>query len=102
RPILALAKNDAVVGEEVASYGYGYGLDQPLARIAHVSARNVDYQGITYTMLDSPVIRSQSGGPVLNATGEIAMVVIGTNDVAALAMPASQIRKHIGRFISRK
>jgi hypothetical protein len=37
RPALKLAKDNPKIGEDVASYGYGWGLERPMFRTAHVS-----------------------------------------------------------------
>jgi S1-C subfamily serine protease len=38
RPALKLAKDNPAVGDVVASFGFGFGLEKPMLRMAHISA----------------------------------------------------------------
>lgn len=99
RPALRLANTDASIGEEVASYGYGYALDQPFFRVAHISAKNVNIGAqVLYHSIDASFIPGQSGGPVVNDRGEVTMIVQLGSNVAGFGVGAEQIRDRVGRF----
>lgn len=103
RPALTLAEKDASVGEEVASYGYGYALDQPLFRMAHVSAKDVNIgERVQYQAIDASFVPGQSGGPVVNAKGEIVMVVQLGSNVAGFGVGAEKVRDRVGRYFEAK
>ncbi len=101
RPAMKLAKDNPKVGDEVASFGYGYGLAQPLFRITHVSAETyIPYQGIGGPLFftDATFVGGQSGGPVINAAGEVVMIVqMGTNEVG-MGVGAETIRSKVGKY----
>jgi S1-C subfamily serine protease len=101
RPALKLAKDNPVVGQEVASFGYGYGLERPLFRLTHISAETyIPYDGIggPLFMTDATFVGGQSGGAVVNAEGEVVMMVqMGTNSVG-MGVGADTIRSKVGKF----
>lgn len=102
RPALKLSDNDAKVGEAVASYGYGYALDQPLFRVAHVSAHDANIgERVQYQAIDSAFVPGQSGGPVVNGKSEVVMVVQLGSNVAGFGVGAEKIRDRIGRFFEK-
>lgn len=102
RPALRLAKNDPKVGDEVASFGYGYALDQPLFRVAHVSARNANIgERVQYLAVDSSFVPGQSGGPVLNAAGEVVMIVQLGTGVVGFGVGAERIEDRVGRYFQK-
>ena len=70
RPAIAIAKKNPKTGEELASYGYGYALERPMFRTAHVSdeaAQIPDIEGGPFVMIDAAYVGGQSGGPCLGA-----------------------------------
>jgi S1-C subfamily serine protease len=101
RPALKLAKDNPKLGEEVASFGFGYGLEKPMLRMTHISAETyIPYEGIggPLFMTDATFVGGQSGGPVINADGEVVMIVQrGTNSVG-IGVGAEVIRAKMGRF----
>ena len=102
RPALKLASADAKVGEEVASYGYGYALDQPLFRVAHVSAHDVNIgERVQYQAIDASFVPGQSGGPVVNTKGEVVMVVQLGSPIAGFGVGADKIRDRMGRYFEK-
>lgn len=102
RPALRLAKTDPKVGDEVASYGYGYALDQPLFRVAHVSARNANIgERVQYLAIDSTFVSGQSGGPVVNAQGEVVMIVQLGNEFVGFGVGAERVEDRVGRFFQK-
>lgn len=100
RPALALAKNNPKVGDEVASFGYGYALERPLFRVAHVSAEDVAIERGRYLVVDGSFVPGQSGGPVVNPAGEVVMIVQLGNSVIGLGIGADMIQDKMGRFFT--
>lgn len=101
RPALRVAAKDPEVGQEIASLGYGYALEKPLFRVTHVSAiQEIPELRGPYVFTDTTFVPGQSGGPVINASGELAMIVqAGTNSVG-VGKGAEVIRAKLGRFFS--
>lgn len=102
RPALKLAKNDPRIGEEVASFGWGYAMEEPLFRVAHVSAKDVAMERSHYFAIDASFVPGQSGGPVVNPMGEVVMIVQLGNDVIGLGVGAERISDKMGRFFSKQ
>jgi S1-C subfamily serine protease len=104
RPALKLAAENPRVGDSVASLGYGYGLEKPLFRLTHISAETyIPYEGIggPLFMTDSTFVPGQSGGAVVNASGEVVMMVqMGTNSVG-MGVGAETIRDKIGKYFEK-
>jgi serine protease Do len=103
RPALRLAEADPKVGDAVASYGFGFGLEQPLFRQAHVSATNVNISATggsgNFIALDSNFIPGQSGGPTVNLKNEVVLIVqLGSNAGVGLGVGADTIRAKMGRY----
>ena len=102
RPALRLADSDPKVGEEVASYGYGYALDQPMFRVAHVSAQDANIGlPVQYHAIDASFVPGQSGGPVVNEKGQVVMVVQRGSNVVGFGVGAEKIRDRVGRFFEQ-
>jgi S1-C subfamily serine protease len=105
RPALRLAKHDPEVGAQVASYGWGYALNQPLFRATHVSAQDMTVPGFEaarYFAVDTAFVGGQSGGPVVNEAGEVVMIVQLGNDVAGWGVGAELIEEKLGRYFALK
>ena len=104
RPALKLAKDNPIVGQEAASFGYGYGLERPLFRLTHISAETyIPYDGIggPLFMTDATFVGGQSGGPVINELGEVVMMVqLGTNSVG-MGVGAETIRSRVGKYFEK-
>ena len=105
RPALKLAKANPKVGDEVASYGFGFGLEQALFRQAHVSAVDVNINGNggigNYVGLDANFIPGQSGGPVVNPANEVVMLVqLGSSAGVGLGVGVDTIREKVGRYFT--
>ena len=99
------AKNDPIVGEEVASYGWGYDMNQPLFRVAHISAKDVtvpQYENARYFAIDAAFVGGQSGGPVVNALGEVVMMVQLGSGIVGWGIGAETLDDKIGRYFSKK
>jgi S1-C subfamily serine protease len=105
RPALKLAKDDPHTGQEVVSFGYGYGLEQPLLRVAHISHNKVYIPegnlGGPFVFVDSTFVSGMSGGPVINLAGELVMIVqMGTKETG-IGIGAEMIRSKVGRYFSK-
>ena len=103
-PELVLAPNGPERGDEVASMGYGFGLEDPMFRIAHISNVRMDIEGISgpFAMIDAGFVPGQSGGPVVNDKGEVVMIVQRGNDSLGLGIASDVIRDKVGRYFSQK
>lgn len=100
RPALKLADADPRIGSEVASFGFGYALERPLFRVAHVSAADIAIERGRYFAVDATFVPGQSGGPVVNERGEVVMIVqMGTN-VVGLGVGTETIKDKTGRFFT--
>jgi hypothetical protein len=105
RPALPLATNNPKVGETVASFGYGMGLEKPLFRIAHVSAETfIPYEGIGGPLffLDGAYVPGQSGGPTVNLAGEVVMMVQRTTNAVGIGVGAETMRSKMGRYWEKR
>ncbi len=104
RPALKLAADNPKVGDEIASFGYGYGLERPLFRLTHISAETyIPYEGIggPLYLTDATFVGGQSGGPAINTTGEVVMIVqMGTNSVG-MGVGADTIRQKVGKYFEK-
>jgi S1-C subfamily serine protease len=104
RPALALAKDNPDQGDLVASHGYGFGLEKPMFRIAHISNVEMAIESISgpLIMVDGGFVPGQSGGPVVNENGEVVMIVQRGNEMLGLGVGAKVIRDRVGRYFEDK
>lgn len=102
RPAIHLAKANPRVGDEMASYGYGYGLSKPLFRVTHASA--IDTEELpSYIITDNDFIPGQSGGPVVDEDGDLVMIVqAGDGHALGIGIGAETIKKSMGRYFEEK
>jgi S1-C subfamily serine protease len=104
KPALKLATKNPIVGQSVATYGFGYGLEQPLFRTHTVSANDAQIPELSYryVVVDSSFLPGQSGGPIVDANGNVVAIVQRGNDVIGLGLPVEEIRKRIGKYFSQE
>lgn len=107
RPALKLAAANPERGQEVMSAGYGYALERPFFRRAHVQDDQLmipqDGIGGPFISVDSPFIGGQSGGPVVNQAGDVVSIVQrGDSGSTGLGVGAVIIREVMGRFFGGK
>ena len=106
RPSIALAKDDPKIGDEVASYGYGYGLEQPFFKAHHVmgSDIHINEQGIGGPLVgvDTSYDPGMSGGPLVNTSGELVGIVQMGNDSIGFGVGTDTLRDKVGRYFSTK
>lgn len=102
KPALKLAAKNPVIGEEVMSIGFGYALERPFFRQAHIQDDKMALSGIEggpFVSTDSPFVGGQSGGPVVNHSGEVVLIVQrGDGGTTGLGVGAETIRERVGRF----
>jgi S1-C subfamily serine protease len=103
RAALRLAKDNPKQGEEVASFGFGYGFERPMLRITHIADDQtyMPEHGGPFIVTDATFVGGQSGGPVINAAGEVSMMVqLGTNSVG-FGIGAEKMRSKVGRYCEK-
>lgn len=100
KPALHLSKVPLDRGDEVASFGYGYGLEFPMLRVGHVSSTKFEIEGLSgpFVVVDAPFVPGQSGGPVVNDKGEVVSIVQRTGEGFGIGVGADVIREKVGRY----
>jgi S1-C subfamily serine protease len=104
RPAAVVAKADPKQGDEIASFGYGAGLEKPMFRTAHIANPSISIPGIEgnpYVMTDAAYVGGQSGGPCVNAAGEVVSIVQRTNGAFGVGVGAERIRGKVGRYLGK-
>jgi S1-C subfamily serine protease len=105
RPALVIAKDNPKRGQEVMSFGYGYGLERPMLRVTHIAddATYIPEGGIGGPLLvtDAAFVSGQSGGPVVNEAGEVVMMVQRGSGTVGMGVGAETIRSKAGRYLEK-
>lgn len=104
RPAIPIAKENPHIGQDVASWGYGYALERPMFRTAHVSddeAALPELEGGPFVMIDAAFVPGQSGGPVVNEAGEVVSIVQQASDRVGIGVGAQTLRSKIGRYLPK-
>jgi S1-C subfamily serine protease len=104
RPAVVLAVKNPLLGEEVASFGYGGGLEKPMFRLAHVSHPSIDLpelEGGPFVMIDAGYVGGMSGGPCVNTLGEVVSIVQRASDKVGLGVGVETIRSKVARFLEK-
>jgi S1-C subfamily serine protease len=104
---LKLAAKDPEIRQDVMSVGFGYGLERPFFKTAHVSdtAVMIPQSGIggPFIGVDAAYTGGQSGGPVLDVNGDIVSIVQRSDGgTLGIGVGADIIRERMGRFFSKK
>jgi len=105
RPAVALAAKNPAQGDEVASLGFGYALEKPMLRIAHISNPAIslpEMEGNPYVMIDAGYVPGQSGGPNVNASGEVVSIVQAASGLVGIGQGTEAIRDRIHRYLPKK
>ncbi len=103
QPALRLATKNPVTGQEVATYGFGYGLEDPLFRTHHVSADNAQIPELPYqyVIVDSAFLPGQSGGPIVDMNMNIVAIVQRGNESIGLGVGAETIKSKMGKYFAK-
>jgi S1-C subfamily serine protease len=102
REALRLAAVNPKLGEEVASHGFGYALEHPMFRIAHVSMEEARIDGMgPFIAIDAAFVGGQSGGPCVNRAGEVVMIVQRASNLMGVGVGAETIRGRVKKFFSK-
>jgi S1-C subfamily serine protease len=106
RPALKLAKSDPKIGDEVASYGYGFALERPMFRVTHIADDKtyIPEEGIggPFIVTDAVFVGGQSGGPVVNQAGEVVMIVQRGGSGVGLGVGAEVIKAKAGKYFAKE
>lgn len=102
KPAIHLAKTNPEVGDQVASYGFGLGLERPLFRVTYVSSTDtvIDGSGLPDHLIavDAQFVPGQSGGPVVDSDGNLVMMVEAGGQGIGLGPGVETIKKSMGRY----
>jgi serine protease Do len=104
RPALVIAEKNPKQGQEIGSFGHGYGLEKPMFRHAYVSNAAIDLpelEGGPFVMIDAPFVPGQSGGPVIDEHGEVVSIVQQASQTVGIGVGAEKIRDKIGRYLPK-
>lgn len=105
RPALKFAAKNPAIGEQVASYGFGWGWERPIFRMTHVSDTMMtipELEGGPWVVLDTELIPGQSGGAIFNVAGEVVSIVQRTSNGMGLGVGVEVIRAKLGRYVPEK
>jgi S1-C subfamily serine protease len=102
-PALKLATKNPQTGQEVATYGYGYGLEQPLFRTHHVSENEAQIPELPYryVFVDTAFLPGQSGGPIVDLNMNIVGIVQRGNETIGLGVGAEIIKSKMGKYFEK-
>lgn len=104
RPEMRLAKQNSLRGEEIASMGFGMGLETPLFRIGHVSSNKLEIDDLSgpFLMTDISQVHGMSGGPIFNQIGEVVSIVQRTSpeEGFGIGVTLDVLKDKVGRFFS--
>lgn len=95
-----LAEKNPQIGESVASIGYGFGLEQPMFRIGNVSHAAIEIESLSgpFVMIDANYIPGQSGGPVVNESGELVSIVQRGAVGLGFGVGVETIKDRVGKY----
>jgi S1-C subfamily serine protease len=104
RPALKLAGSNPKIGDQVASYGYGFGLERAMFRTATISDDQSvipEIPGGPFIQTDAQFVPGQSGGPVVNVSGDVLLIVQRGGGGVGIGVGAETIRAAVGRFFEK-
>jgi S1-C subfamily serine protease len=105
KPALPLAAKDPHVGDAVACFGHGYGLETPMLRVGTVGDVNTDVEEKGWpgplVSVDIAFEGGMSGGPCVNQAGEVVMMIKGSTDRRGVGPGAKLIRDRIKSFLPK-
>ena len=102
RPALHLASDNPKIGQTVARYGFGWGLERPMLRQAMVSDDNTyipeDGIGGPFMVIDAQFVPGMSGGPVVNEHGDVVMIVQRGGGAVGIGVGADILKSKTGKY----
>ena len=105
RPALKLAVKNPAIGQEVMSIGFGYALERPFFRQTHIQDDKMALPGVSggpFVSTDSPFVGGQSGGPVVDAAGDVVLIVQrGDGGTTGLGVGVETLHARVGRFFEK-
>ena len=104
RPAVTIAQKNPKTGDEIGSFGHGYGLEDPMFRHAYVSNAAItlpDVEGGPLVMIDAGYVSGQSGGPCIDSKGEVVSIVQRASGLVGIGIGAEAIRSKVGRFLPK-
>ncbi len=104
RPAVTISKTNPQQGEELGSFGHGYGLEEPMFRHAYVSNPAIilpEVEGGPLVMIDAGYVNGQSGGPCINSKGEVVSIVQRANGLVGVGVGAEAIRSKVARYLEK-
>jgi S1-C subfamily serine protease len=106
RPAVKFAKSNPTLGQDVASLGYGWGLEHPMFRTATISeidtyiAAEGEVAG-PFIVTDAAFVGGQSGGCAVNTSGEVVMIVQRGGSGVGLGIGVELIVAKVRRYIGK-
>lgn len=85
KPALSIRKEEALVGEEVRTFGYAWG-EMNVFRRTVSSFKGPDF------LMDSPLAPGMSGGPTVDTNGEVVGVNQAANSVVGVGCGVREIK----------
>jgi S1-C subfamily serine protease len=104
RPAVTFAPANPQQGEEVGSFGHGYGYEQAQFRHAYVSHAAItipEIEGGPVVMIDAGYVNGQSGGPCINSKGEVVSIVQRASNLVGVGIGAEAIAGKVARFLEK-
>jgi hypothetical protein len=71
------------------------------AHVANAAINIPEVPGGPFVMTDAAFVGGQSGGPCINAAGEVVMIVQRANGLVGVGLGAEQIRSRVGRYLEK-
>jgi S1-C subfamily serine protease len=104
RPAVTLAMKNPETGQEIGSFGYGYKLEKVMFRHAYVSNAAMplpDIEGGPFILIDAAYVGGQSGGPCINAAGEVVSIVQRASNLVGVGIGVEKMRDRIGKYLAK-
>lgn len=99
KPPVVLALKDPAVGDQIASLGFGYGFKEAMFRMSYIATARANVDSNQLVLTDTGFVPGQSGGPVVNAAGEVVMIVQLASDRVGAGAGVELLRNQIKRFL---
>jgi S1-C subfamily serine protease len=106
-PGLKLAAKNPKRGLPAAATGWGYGYNECMFRPGWISNEKVIVPderfalGGPYASVGAAFVGGMSGAPVVNAAGEVVMIVQFGSDRVGFGVPVEEIQQRVGKYFSK-